>query len=112
MRMRTALRLSVLVVAITAALSIAWTVDVQAQGVPQGSQPMTPGTGGMQQEVRGMIKDLDLTRKTLTLDDGTKLSLAPGVQLPQDIKEGSIVKASYEEHAGQKVVTALEVQIP
>lgn len=112
MRMRTTLRSSVLLVAVMAAFSIAWTVDVQAQGVSPGSQPMTPGSGGMHQEVRGMIKSLDINGNMLTLDDGTKLTLPPGVQLPQDLKEGSIVKASYEERAGQKIVTALEVQMP
>jgi Cu/Ag efflux protein CusF len=105
MKMRKALRMSLLVTAMVAVLPLAWALDVHAQGA-------TTGAGAMQQEVRGMIKDLDPSGRMLTLDDGTQLTIPPTVQLPQGIKEGSIVKASFEERAGQKVVTALEVQTP
>ena len=105
MKKHKALRTSLLVAAMVAALPLAWTLDVHAQGA-------TPGAGAMQQEVRGMIKDVDPSGRMLTLDDGTQLTIPPTVQLPRGIKEGSIVKASFEERAGQKVVTALEVQTP
>ena len=100
-----ALRMSLLVAAMVVALPLGWALDVYAQGA-------TPGAGAMQQEVRGTIKDVDPSGRMLTLDDGTRLTIPPTVQLPQGIKEGSIVKASFEERAGQKVVTALEVQSP
>lgn len=112
MKMHKALRMPLLVAAIVAALPLAWVLDVHAQGAPQGSRQMTPGAGGMQHEVRGMIKDLDPSGRMLTLDDGTQLTIPPTVQLPGGIKEGSIVKASFEERAGQKVITSLEVQTP
>lgn len=111
MKVRETLRLSLLIVAVVAAVSTAWTVDVQAQGASPGSQQMTPATGGMQQ-VEGTIKDLDRSGRTLTLDDGTTLTIPPTVQLPGGIKEGSVVKASFEERGGQKVLTSLEVEKP
>jgi Cu/Ag efflux protein CusF len=65
-----------------------------------------------QQEVQGTVKNLDASRRMLTLDDGTQLTIPPTVQLPSEIKEGAIVKASFEERSGQNVVTSLEVQQP
>ncbi len=47
----------------------------------------------------------------LTLQDGTQLTIPPSLNIPKDtLKEGAIVKASFEERSGQKVVTSLEVQ--
>jgi len=49
----------------------------------------------------------------LTLQDGTQLTIPPSLNIPKDtLKEGAIVKASFEERSGQKVVTALEVKGP
>lgn len=112
MKLRKSLWIIPLVAGIVAASPLAWTLEVHAQGGPPGSLQVLPGTGGMQQEVQGMIKDLDPSRRVLTLDDGTQLTIPPTVQLPGGIKEGTIVKASFEEQAGQKVVTSLEVQTP
>lgn len=84
-----------LVAAIVAALPVVWTVQVQAQGA--------------QQEVQGAIKSVDAAGR-LTLEDGTTLTIPPMVGIPPDLKEGAIVKASFEEKGGQKVVTSLEVQ--
>ena len=100
----------ILVAAIVAAVPIGWTVQVQAQGAPQGSPHMGPMAGA--QQVQGKITALDPSKHMLTLDDGTRLTIPPSVQLPPDIKEGSIVKASYEERSGQNVLTALEVETP
>ncbi len=71
---------------------------------------MTPMAGA--QQVEGRITALDPAKRMLTLDDGTRLTMSPSVQLPPDIKKGSIVKASFEEQAGQKVLTGLEVETP
>ncbi len=65
-----------------------------------------------QQEVRGTVKDLDPSGRILTLEDGTQLTIPQTVHVPGGIREGSIVKASYEERSGQNVVTALEVEEP
>jgi Cu/Ag efflux protein CusF len=112
MKMRTSLRMFLLVAAVVAAVSIGWALDVHAQGAPQSAPQMGSGLRGMQHEVHGMVKDLDPSGKSLTLDDGTRLTIPPTVQLPGGIKEGSIVKASFEERAGEKVVTSLEIQTP
>jgi hypothetical protein len=96
--------------AIVAALPIAWARQVHAQGGPQ-TPPMLSGTG-VEQEVRGMVRELDSSRRTLRLDDGTELTIPSTVNVPGGIKEGSIVKASFEEQGGQKVVISLEVDTP
>jgi hypothetical protein len=49
----------------------------------------------------------------LTLEDGTQLTIPPTVNVPRGaLKEGAIVKASFEERGGQKIVTSLEVRGP
>jgi hypothetical protein len=109
MKTRKSLRRLLLTAALAAAVPMVWTVPVHAQGAPQGSPQMLPGKG-MPHEVEGRIKGLDPYRRMLTLEDGTQLTIPPSVRLPEDVKEGTIVKASFEERAGQKVVTSLEVQ--
>jgi hypothetical protein len=45
------------------------------------------------------------------LEDGTKLTIPPGLNVPRDaLKEGAILKASFEERAGQKVAISVQVQ--
>jgi hypothetical protein len=100
------------VAALSAVLPDAWTSQAHAQGGPPGTPQMSPGAGAHQQQVQGAVKDLDRAGRMLTLEDGTQLTIPPTVQLPGEIREGSIVKASFEEQGGQKVVTSLEVQIP
>ncbi len=101
----------VVLVAIVAALPIAWALQVHAQGGPQTPPQMLSGMG-VQQEVRGMVRELDSSRRTLTLDDGTELTIPSTVHVPGGIKEGSVVKASVEEQGGRKVVISLEVATP
>lgn len=112
MNRHTSLRISLFVAAILAAVPIAGALDVYAQGGPPAPPQMSPGAKSMQHEVRGMIKELDPSGRMLTLDDGTQLTIPSNVQLPGNIKEGAIVRASFEERAGQKVITSLEVQAP
>jgi len=99
-----------LVAAVVAAVPIGWAGQVQAQGAPQGAQPTGPTADA--QLVEGKVAALDPSRKTLTLEDGTQLTVPAGAQLPPDVKEGSIIRASFEEHAGQKVLIGLDVQKP
>ena len=110
MKTRKSLRMVLLVATVAATVPIGWAVQVQAQGAPQGS-PQRDLMAGPHQ-VQGTITALDESKGTLTLDDGTRLAIPPGAQLPPDIKEGAIVKASFEERSGQKVLTGLEVQKP
>jgi hypothetical protein len=64
-------------------------------------------------EIQGTIKSVDRTKKTLTLEDGTTLTIPASVKVaPDALKQGAKVSATYEEQAGQRVVTSLHVQPP
>ena len=109
MKTRTSLHMFLLV-AVVAAVPIGWAVQVQAQGAPQGAQPPGPTAGA--QLVEGKVAALDPSGQKLTLEDGTQLTVPAGAQLPPDVKEGSIIRASFEERSGQKVLTGVAVQKP
>jgi len=99
-----------LLVALLVAMPMGWVSDVHAQATPGAQAP--PAAGKMQQ-VEGKIKSVDPSGLMLTLQDGTQLTIPPSLNIPKDtLKEGAIVKASFEERSGQKVVTALEVKGP
>ncbi len=56
--------------------------------------------------VQGTIKSLDWSSMTMTLDDGTMLTLAKSVGT-SGLKEGSRVIATYEDKDRQKVATSV-----
>ena len=60
------------------------------------------------EEVSGKIQKVEMSDRSIVLDDGTQLWLAESVSTDA-LKEGAIVKASYEEKDGKKVVTQIEV---
>ena len=60
-------------------------------------------------DVEGKIKSVDATEKSFTLEDGTKVWIGESVSI-EKIKEGSDVKASYEEKDGKKTATTVEVK--
>jgi hypothetical protein len=60
------------------------------------------------EEIQGKIQQVDMSERTFTLEDGTKVWVAEGVPMDQ-LKEGATVKASYEERDGNKVATSVEV---
>ena len=60
-------------------------------------------------DVEGKIKSVDTTEKSFTLEDGTKVWIGESVSI-EKIKEGSDVKASYEEKDGKKTATTVEVK--
>jgi hypothetical protein len=116
--------LSPILVALLVAIPIGWVSDTYAQGGLPGS-PAAPGAGGMQapgaggmqgapkaeQEVEGKIKSV--SGRTVTLEDGTELTIPSNAQVkPGLLVEGAIVRASYEEQGGQKIVTSMEVEQP
>jgi len=99
MKRNTLRPISVLLLALLVALPLAWVSESHAQAA-----------GGMKQ-IEGAIKSVDSSGRMVTLDDGTQLTIPPTVNVPREsLKEGAIVKASFEEQGGQKVVTSLEVQ--
>jgi len=77
-----------LLVALLFAVSVAWAAD---------------------KEVQGKVKGWDAAAGMVTLEDGTTLSVPASVTERGDIKEGVMVKVSYEEKDGQKVVSKMEV---
>jgi Cu/Ag efflux protein CusF len=60
-------------------------------------------------EVQGKVKSWDSAAGTVTLEDGTTLSVPASIKERADIKEGATVKASFEEKDGKKVVSKIEV---
>jgi hypothetical protein len=95
-----------ILVALLVALPLGWV----SQSYGQAGQP--PAAGAMQQ-VEGKIKSLDPSGRMLTLEDGTQLTIPPTVNVPREaLKEGAIVKASFLERGGQKIVTSLQVAGP
>ena len=110
MKTHKSLGIVLLVAVIATAVPIGGAVQVQAQGAPQGAQQ--PGQMAGAQQVEGKVAALDPSGKMLTLEDGTQLMIPAGAQLPPDVKEGSIIRASFEERSGQKVLTGVAVQKP
>lgn len=64
--------------------------------------------GAWADEVSGTIQSVNVADRLVVLQDGTELWVAEGLSLDL-LKEGSSVKAIYEERDGKKVVTAMEV---
>jgi Cu/Ag efflux protein CusF len=94
--------------ALLVAMPIGWASEVHAQAAP-GYQG--PPAGGAMQHVEGKIKSMDPSGRMLTLEDGTQLTIPPTVNVPRgSLKEGAVVKASFEEQNGRKIVTSLQVQ--
>jgi Cu/Ag efflux protein CusF len=60
-------------------------------------------------EVQGKVKKWDAATHTITLEDGTQLTVPMGAKEAAQIKEGAVVKASYEEKDGKKVISKIEV---
>ncbi len=95
-------------VALLGAMPMGWVGDVHAQAMPSSK---TAPRAGKIQHIEGKIKSVDPSGLLLTLQDGTELTLPPSLNIPQEtLKEGEIVKASFEERSGQKVVTSLDVK--
>ena len=64
-------------------------------------------------EIQGIIQSVDRATQTLTLDDGTTLTIPSSVEVaPNALRTGARVSATYEEHGGNRVVTSLRVEPP
>ncbi|MGH7278171.1 MAG: DUF1344 domain-containing protein, partial [Candidatus Rokuibacteriota bacterium] len=51
-------------------------------------------------DVEGKVQSVDISDRMLVLEDGTKIWVAEGVAI-EGLKEGTKVKASYEERDGK-----------
>ena len=61
--------------------------------------------------VEGRIKAVDSATATLTLADGTKLVIPKALMVPRgQLKPGVAINANYEERAGEKVATSLQIK--
>jgi len=99
-------------VALLVAAPIGFVGKTYAQTQPSGSSYGTPGMGNAQQ-IEGAVKSVDPSGQVLMLEDGTQLMIPPTVGVQREaLREGAIVKASFEERGGQKVVTSMEVKTP
>ena len=58
------------------------------------------GTAGAE-EIQGKIKSLDTAERVIALENGTKIWVAEGLPIGT-LREGALVKASYEERDGKK----------
>ena len=59
-------------------------------------------------DIEGKITSVDVNARTIQLDYNTEISVAEGISM-DNLKEGANIKASYEERAGKKVATQIEV---
>jgi hypothetical protein len=68
------------------------------------------GTAAWAADVEGKIKSVDTNVRVVTLEDGTMLTIPLTAKVDRNaLKPGAIVKASFEEKGGEKVVTAIQV---
>jgi Cu/Ag efflux protein CusF len=68
------------------------------------------GTVAWGADVEGKIKSVDASGRMVTLEDGTTLTIPPDAKVDKSaLKPGATVKASFEDKAGQKVVTTIQV---
>jgi hypothetical protein len=67
--------------------------------------------GAWADEVQGKVQTVNAAERMIVLEDGTQIWIAEGLAL-DDLKEGSTIKASYEERDGKKVATTIEVSMP
>jgi hypothetical protein len=64
--------------------------------------------GAWADQIRGKVQKIEAADRMVVLEDGTQLWLAEGLAV-DTLKEGSSIKASYEERDGKKVITSVEV---
>ncbi|HEY7142346.1 MAG TPA: DUF1344 domain-containing protein [Methylomirabilota bacterium] len=95
---------------------VGWVGAVSAQQAPapakapatsaQSAQPATA-----EKTMEGKVKAVDQAKKQVTLEDGTTLTVPPGIAVAwTHIKPGSMVMVSYVEAGAQKTVRKLEVK--
>lgn len=102
-------------VALLLAGSVAWAGEMlpssNYQPGPPAMAPAQPAAP-MAIEIEGKVKTMDGSGKSVTLEDGTKLSIPDSLKAARGaLREGAIVKATYEEKDGEKVVTSIEVRL-
>jgi len=59
-------------------------------------------------DIEGKIQQVDTSGRVIVLEDGTRLWAAEGLAM-DNLKEGTKVKASYEERDGRNILTGIQV---
>ena len=67
------------------------------------------GTVAWADHKEGTVKTIQINERVLTLSDGTQLHWTEAVEVPQEMKEGTKVKATYEPKGGKMVLTKIEI---
>ncbi len=70
---------------------------------------VTAGTFAWAADKEGTVKTIQINERVLTLSDGTQLHWTEAVEVPQEMKEGTKVKATYEPKGGKMVLTKIEI---
>lgn len=74
----------------------------------QAQQPTMQHPGTMKgPEVEGRVRDV--RGEQVTLSDGTLLTVPKSQAQKEEIKPGSLIKATYHERDGKKIVTSLRI---
>jgi len=64
--------------------------------------------GAWAEEIQGKVRTVNPADRSIILEDGTQVWVAEGVPM-DNVKEGTTVKASYEERDGKKIATSVQV---
>ena len=90
---------------------VGWVGAVSAQQAP-AQAPAAPAAPAMAEKtMEGKVKAVDQAKKQVTLEDGTTLTVPPGVAVEwTTLKPGSTVMISYVEAGQMKTVRKLAVK--
>jgi hypothetical protein len=97
---------------------ISWVGVVSAQQAPApapapapATKTPTPPATMAEKMMEGKVKTVDQAKKQVTLEDGTMLTVPPGVQVDwAKVKPGSTVAISYVEAGQKKTVRKFQVK--
>jgi len=98
MKKHTLRPISVLLLAFLVVLPLAWVSEATLKGARRGRRD---------EAIEGAIKSVDPLDDG-ELEDGTQLTIRPPSMCQSRSEGGAVVKASFEEKGGQKVVTSLQ----
>ncbi len=93
--------------------SAAWAGEMTPPSKDQPGPPaMAPArpAAPIAKDVEGKIKTMDGSGKSVTLEDGTQLTIPDSLRAARgNLKEGAMLKGTYQEKDGEKVVTSIQV---
>ena len=103
------IRVLAVVVAVLLTASVGVTGTIAQMKTDPGQPKMEQKSDKMGQKVEGTIKSV--RGNMVTLEDGTQLSIPSSVKVMKNqLKPGAQISAEYEERAGQKVATSVQIK--